>query len=385
MAYAAIQSPMKDGLDCYMLTVRPSNLIGFLGHDPRSAHWKALPPWLHAIYDEKQRTTARSRIDALETYIRTQLMQRDRIAALPPISVMQFEPFLPQQITPLNDHGAVTIDLDEYEVSRVLIDGLARVTAVQKVRETLQSENPGAYGKLRDLFRFSVALYVPTHDTLDKNGAGQLFHDFNSYAWPVPVAKSLASDSYNPYKAVAIVLANSELLRKHGGIKSGTSNLGKKDTAFTTELALSQFCKICIEGQRAYGKLTKPLTNVKITGLDETVVAKQIEDFLVAFEAKVGNKKFADRTQLFRTVHGMYAIAVIVNDTLFEQRTTVDKAVAGLAAIDWTWNNPQFRTGIGRKVDDQPYKLNTGHSTFEWLVKYCRDACDVMLNTAKAA
>jgi hypothetical protein len=380
MAYAAIRSHQKHGLDCFMLTVRPSHLVGFLGHDPRSQHWKTLPPWLLSIYQEKQRVTAKARIDALETYIRTQLMDDGKVGALPPISVMQFEPFQPGQLTELQ-HGAVLIDLDEIEAVRVLIDGLARVTAIQKQRETLQSENPLAYEKLNQ-FRFCVALYVPTVKRADKTAAGQLFHDFNSYAWPVPAAKSLASDAYNRYKLIATAVADSDVLRRHGGLKSGTSNLGKKDTAFTTELMLSQLCKIAVEGQRGYGKLTKPLTDAKVTALDDATVGRQIADFLAALETAMGPTRFADRKQLFRTAHGLYAIAVIINDALFERRTTVDKAVNGLSAIDWTWANPQFRSGIGRSVDGGEWKLNTGHSTFEWLVKHCRDACSVILSKA---
>lgn len=379
MAYAAIRSPMKHGLDCYMLAIRPSHLVGFLGHDPRSKHWKTLPSWLLTIYQEKQRSTAKSRIDALSTYIRGQLMHEHKIGALPPISIIQFEPFKEEQLQDLG-HGAVLIDLDEFDATRVLIDGLARVTAIQEEREVLQSENPTAYEKL-NAFRFSVGLYVPTQYTLGKIDAGQLFHDFNSYAWPVPSAMALAADNYNLYKQIAVEIADDDLLRRHGGLKSGSSNLGKKDTAFTTELAMSQFVKIAVEGQRGYGKLTKPLTNPRIAEVDPHITAQNIMHFLTAFETAIGIERFKERTQLFRTAHGFYAIAVIVNDVT-ERRTSLQNAVAGLAAIDWTWSNPQFRLGIGRKVDDTAWKLNTGAATFDWLVKYCRTACNVIVSEA---
>lgn len=383
MTYAAIRSPIKQGFDCYSFTVRPWQLTGFLGHDPRSQHWKTLPPWLHDIYKEKQRTTAKPRIDALQTYIRNQMMDKDQIGALPPISVMQFEPFKREHCKAIPDHSSVyLVDFDEFEAVRVLIDGLARVTAIQAVRETLQTENKEAYEKL-DAFRFSVALYVPTEERgkIDGVAAGQLFHDFNSYAWPVPMAKSLASDGYNPYKRVALMVSDSALLRRHGGLKSGSSNLGKKDTAFATELMLSQFCKIVIEGQRGYGKLTKPMNKALITSTDDEAISRFIIDFLVSFEGEVGGKVFADRTQLFRTAHGMYAIAVIMHDVHIG-RTTMKKAVEGLASIDWTWKNPQMQHGIGRQQDGEGWKMNTGTATFDWMVKHCREACDVMLSEA---
>jgi hypothetical protein len=56
---------------------------------------------------------------------------------------------------------------------------------------------------------------------------------------------------------------------------------------------------------------------------------------------------------------GLYAIAVIANDVLFEKRVPAEQAVKGLASIDWTWSNAKFRDSIGRHVDGQ-WKLNTG-------------------------
>jgi hypothetical protein len=92
---------------------------------------------------------------------------------------------------------------------------------VQGVRERLQVENPEAY-RILDSFRFSVALYVPTQTPVGPGLAGQLFTDFNSYAWPVPAAKALADDSYNPYKVTAHIVGNSDTISRHGGLKSGS-------------------------------------------------------------------------------------------------------------------------------------------------------------------
>jgi hypothetical protein len=78
---------------------------------------------------------------------------------------------------------------------------------------------------------------------------------------------------------------------------------------------------------------------------------------------------------------GLYAIAVIANDVLFEKRVPAEQAVKGLASIDWTWSNAKFRDSIGRHVDGQ-WKLNTGMATLDWLIGHCRDVCGVMLRKA---
>jgi hypothetical protein len=185
-----------------------------------------------------------------------------KFGAFPPISVIQFEPFFPGQVE--TGSNQCIIHDEEFEVNRVLIDGLARVTSVQGVRERLQVENPEAY-KILDSFRFSVALYVPTETPVGPAIAGQLFTDFNSYDWPVSSAKALADDSYNPYKVIAHIVGNPTPSAGTAGSKAAHQTSVER-THFTTELAMSQFCKIAIEGRRGYGKLTKPVSNAKISG-----------------------------------------------------------------------------------------------------------------------
>src|SRR5215467_8566554 len=155
MAYPAIRSSQEDGLECYLLSLRPSLLFSFLRHDPRSSHWKSLTPWLRGIYETKA-----ARIAALEGYIINRMMDPNKFGALPPISVIQFQPFDASSLQPISGLMYQIEDSDA-EVDRVLIDGLARVTAAQDVRERLQVENPAAFDKFNNTFRFTVALYAP--------------------------------------------------------------------------------------------------------------------------------------------------------------------------------------------------------------------------------
>ena len=377
MAYPAIRSSQEDGLECYLLSLRPSLLFSFLRHDPRSSHWKSLPPRLQGIYAEKQRETKQARITALETYIINRMMDPSKYGALPPISVIQFEPFDSSSLAQISGVMCQIEDSDA-EVERVLIDGLARVTAAQDVRERLQVENPAAFEKFNSTFRFTVALYAPKEGSpkLTPEIAGQLFADFNSYAWPVPAATTVAHDIYNPYRAIARKVDESDLLRRLGRLKVGKSKLGSKDVNFMTELMMAQFVKIAVEGVQGYGSFNKPVPNARISSVDQDAFAGQIVGFLSQLEAAMGAPKFAAPGALFRTAHGFYALAILLHD-INEGKTTQAQAVPALAAIDWSWNNPEFQANIGRNVPGKGWRMNTGSSTFTWLTRHCQDRCGV--------
>lgn len=374
MAYPAIRSGQHKGLECYSLSLRPSLLFSFLRHDPRSAHWNSLTPWLQGIYRTKQRETKAARIAALESYIVNRVMDPAKIGALPPISVIQFQPFDSSNLLPVAGAPQVfQIEDGDAEVDRVLIDGLARVTAAQDVRERLQVENPAAFNEFNSTFRFTIALYAPPEGEgrLTPDIAGQLFADFNSYAWPVPAATTVTHDIYNPYRTIALKVAESDLLRRHGGLKVGKSKLGRKDVQFTTEVTMAQFCKIVVEGQVGYGSFNKPLPNARVSGTDLDAAAAKIVSFLSGLEAAMGADRFSDSGALFRTAHGFYALAILLND-IEQGRTTQAQAVPALAAIDWTWKNPEFQANIGRNVGGTGWRMNTGSATMTWLVRHCQ-------------
>jgi hypothetical protein len=380
MSHYAIRSSIKPGLECFLISIPPGRLFALLGHDPRSQFWKTLPQWLRDIYEAKQRATQKARIDALDIYMRERMMDEEKMAAFPPISIIQFEPFAPAAVAPVSAN-VVRLEDDELELTRVLIDGLARVTAVQGLRDELRSTNPEACRRLDD-FRFTVALYSPTREAIGAQEAGQLFTDFNSYAWPVPMARALADDIYNPYKVVAGIIGQSEPIKRHGGLKKGSSNLGKKDTAFTTELVMAQLAKVAIEGRRGYGKLTRAVSDPLVAGLDLQAAGTMMGDFFLALETAMGRSRFADRAQLFRTAHGLYALAVIIKD-IRDGATSQDAAIAGIAGIDWTWANAELCRHIGRSVDGgKTFKLNTGTATLDWLIKKCREVSNVVLTQA---
>jgi hypothetical protein len=380
--HPVVKSHSQYNLDCYQMSAPVWQVARILGHDPRSKHWKMLEPWLRDIYQSKQRTTSAERIDALRQYIAGRLMVQDKFGALPPISIIQFEPFAPDQLKTL-ESGAMELEEGKSEVNRVLIDGLARYTAAIEIREQLKTENPDKVKELDEAFEFSIALYVPQRERINASVAGQLFTDFNSYAWVVPAAKTLAEDMYNPYKLCALAVNNpGGVIRKYGGLKSGSSNLGRKDVAFATEIMIAQFCKVAIEGQKGIGKLNKPVSNPRIAQVVPDDEGKKIGSFFEALEKAMGSNRFGDRSQLFRTAHGLYALALIANDALYEGRTTVNEAVEGIASVDWTWSNRDFQKNIGRMTPKNEWKLNTGAGSIAYLVGYLRPRCNIRLAVA---
>jgi len=390
MSYSVVKTAVQPGrLDCYLMNLRPGNLFSFLGHDPRSRNWKLLDPYLQEIYKSKQRTTDKGRIDALEQYISTRVMDNDKHGALPPISVIQFEPFKPGQLTEIGP-DAYSLDLDRAEAHRVLIDGLARVTALLDLRKRFEVENPVAAQRLSE-FQFSVALYVPSFNVIGADIAGALFTDFNLYAWPVSAAKAVSDDIYNPYKNIADRVGNSAVISRYHGLKIGTPNLGSKDTNWTTELTMAQFCKIVVEGARGMGKLTKPVSSPKVRGLDLEKVGDDIAAFFEQVERAMTSARFGDRGQIFRTAHGLYAIAIVLNDALFGRKTSVQAVVNAIASTDWTWGNEEFRDNIGRTKPNKKmggldeWHLNTGQASIIWMAGYLRKRAGIMPVTAAAA
>ena len=110
------------------------------------------------------------------------------------------------------------------------------------------------------------------------------------------------------------------------------------------------------------------------------MVADRVVDFFSHLADAMGPDVFGDRTLIFRTAHGLYALAIIVND-IADGKTSLKTAVKGLAAVDWSWKNADFRRHIGRQSEDKHgamrWQLNTGSATIDWLIGYCRHASKV--------
>ena len=378
MTIYALHSPVRASMSCYETSLPIHRITSFLGHDPQSKNWPKLSPFLRDIYKTKQRTTLQGRIEGLKTYIRTRIMD-DQDGAFPAISIVQFEPYDPALISVIGG-PCVRIEDDRLDTTRILIDGLARYTALTEVREELQISSPE---HLKDLYKTEVAvsLYVPNKLMITKEEAGQLFSDFNSYAWAVPSAKSLAMDKFNPYKKIAlIVAADGTTIGNYGGLKQDRSSLGGKDTEFVTLSILSQFCKVAVEGQKAIGSLKKPILNSRISHISKEDEAEKLKIFFSLVEKGMGKEKFGNRNSMFRQSHVLYAIATVLNDILQNKKASLEVLAHVVAQTEWSWKNEMFRQAFGKEVNGRlgpKLQVMTGGRSTIFLIQYLRETCGI--------
>ena len=115
--------------------------------------------------------------------------------------------------------------------------------------------------------------------------------------------------------------------------------------------------------------------------------ADQIAGFLADLENAMGRERFNDRSQLFRTAHGLYAVATLLHDAMVLRKTSIKNVVEGITTTDWTWNNADFQRNIGqlktdKKTGRQKMVLNTGQGSINWMVGYLRNRCGVLMPVA---
>ena len=141
---AAVQGAFGCFLATYATQITPKSLEALLGHDPRSRFWKKLDPELEEIYTQLQRTTTPDRLRAIQAYIRKRFTsQAIVLGAFPAISIavkrhMRFEPFT---VAGNDLAGAGTLHLDMSKSNaRLVLDGLARVSAVIELVELVNHE-----------------------------------------------------------------------------------------------------------------------------------------------------------------------------------------------------------------------------------------------------
>ena len=111
----------------------------------------------------------------------------------------------------------------------MLSDGLGRYSAVTEVRCALKDSSDSELEQFDTQYEYAIALFAPVHTPLSWDVAGQLFHDFNAYAWNPNVGKIVSTDQLNPYVRIARLMNEpGTVIRRVGGLKSGSNNLGKR-------------------------------------------------------------------------------------------------------------------------------------------------------------
>ena len=212
----AMQGCIGSRLVTYCTQLPVASIEPLLGHDPRSRLWKRLPDDLEAIYRQLQRTTKPERVHSLKNYIRTRFREQAPVlGAFPAISIGVQEHLRVTDIDLERAPGAVLLNIDlSSRNRRVLIDGLARVTAGLDLDELSYSTDLPVHEReeLRRLmsgFTYQAVIYAPAPGTmpLGIEDLGQLFADFNFRVVPVPQHIAISLDRSDIYIQITERLA----------------------------------------------------------------------------------------------------------------------------------------------------------------------------------
>jgi hypothetical protein len=338
-----------DKLVTYQTQVKPTELIALMGHDPRSKFWSRLPDDLRELYQYLQRKTNRERKVGTRRYIETRFAPGSRsLGAFPAIALgtlshAKFEPYRDRiQGFASAGIGDLMFDLSAAH-TRVLLDGLARVTGALDLIDDGQMEVVGN-------FTFPVTIYSPSErqGQVTVQELGQLFHDFNFLAAPIPTGQAVDLDQTNIYIQLTAQLGKTSVISDNGGMEPRAKSLGKKSTALVAKQVLLRFVKGATEGEDFLHTLRDmPDAPSKAKLTDDTFdhLAQRIERFLTLLANKMGRARFAgDRTSVHLSAPGWNALGVIFHDLEFSLMGALsdgeyEAIIDSIAGIDWSRYN----------------------------------------------
>ena len=271
--------------------------------------------------------------------------------------------FKPAKFTPYTEkypgtgipEGVGTLELDLSAANpRLLLDGLSRVTGALDLLDEDQTE-------LMDGFVFPVTIFSPSHKLGEVSAQefGQLFHDFNFLAAPIPTGQAIDLDQTNIYIQMAGQLGRTAVIKVNGGMEARAKSLGKKSTALVAKQVLLRFVKGATEGEKFLHTLRDvPNDDGSANLTDERfdIIAEQLETFLDQFVAAMGSD-FKDRSRLHLTAPGWNALGVVAHDVLFRLEGQLAgpveaNIISRIASIDWSrYNKDWFDSTAPKYID----------------------------------
>jgi len=357
---AAIQGGYGQRLLTYATQIKPRDLEAFLGHDPRSRHWRTLDPDLEAIYKQLQRTTSADRLKQIQAYIQKRFTRKAiAIGAFPSLSVavkrhLRFEPYEAAGAgNQLAGAGILHLELSKMN-SRIVLDGLARVSGVIELvemanREDLTAEGRDALNELLEGFALPMVVFSPRDESrpLELSELRQLFADFNFKQKSISATMAMSHDSSDIYVEATKRLGRTAVIASHGGMEKSAASLGAKSTALVVLQNLVRFTRAAAEGDRfAEAKMNVDLADesrrLDEDGLDDFV--HRAEHFLGGMAEAMGPVRFADtKTAVHLTGPGWGALGAVFYDleaTL--GRDDLIDAGRRLGQLDWRKSAPYW-------------------------------------------
>jgi DNA-sulfur modification-associated len=393
-------------LTTYQTQVKATDIIGLLGHDPRSKFWSRLPDDLREMYQFLQRKTNKERKLGTRRYIETRFGPNSRsLGAFPAIAIgtikpAKFEPYAEKfpNIGMPEGVGDLLFDLSASH-HRVLLDGLSRVTGA------LDLIDDGELGVVEN-FAFPVTIFCPSpqHGDVTVQELGQLFHDFNFLAAPIPTGQAIDLDQTNIYIQLTSRLGQSSVIKSNGGMEARAKSLGKKSTALVAKQVLLRFVKGSTEGEAFLHTLRDmPENEVSANLTDDSYdyLTGRLEWFLEQLSERMGPERFKNRESMHLAAPGWNALGVIFNDIEFKLKNRLAPATESdildrIAAIDWSrynkdWFNqsaPGF-VDLGEAALDEKGvpclgKAHGGQQAISKMIEYVRQKSGVAAQLAAA-
>jgi hypothetical protein len=344
-------------LNIFQTTISPSDLEQFLGHDPRGEYWKQLPDNLREMYEYLQRKTSNQRRIGTAKYTQDRLgPNRYYIGGYPAISVGMTSPArfvsLSERDSTIDpDMGIVYVDLSSRN-TRVLLDGLARVSGVLDVYEQDQE-------KYSQGLTFAVTMFSPKEirGQLSLEELGQLFHDMNFKQTSVTKAHALALDRSDIYTILTNEVGTLPVIKRAGGMEVRAASLGKKSTAIVVQQVLRRFVRGATEGKAVQMDDKATPGHPHLTAATREPFLKEIEALLEGFSAGMG-PRFSQRDSLHLSSAGWQALGLAFHDMLVQLKGNLttderDTILTEIAEIDWSRYNPDWIPLLGQPESNE--------------------------------
>lgn len=326
----AVQGAFGHRLLTYTTQVSPRYLETLLGHDPRSRQWRKLePPELKKIYEQLQRTTSADRLRGIQSYVRKRFKKEAIVlGAFPAISVavknwIKFEPY-PDEGGDRAGAGTLHLDMSRLN-SRIVLDGLARVSGIIELVELASDENlpedeRHSLANLLNEFTIPLVIFSPRQEgkPLDLREMRQLFADFNFKQASISPTMAMSMDSSDLYIEATKRLGARKVVQAHGGMEEKSATLGQKSTALVALQNLVRFTRAAAEGDQFAELKTNVDKDEKKRLLDEESLdefVERVSRFLEGIAESMGSARFKDiRTSVHTTGPGWGALGAVFFD-----------------------------------------------------------------------
>lgn len=356
----AIQGWFGDKIATYATQVPPDALEDMIGHDPRSAGWKSLQGDIREVYDHLQRKTAKARIEGLVRYFEHRFGRNPVVAgALPSISIacQKWAEFTPFSEVGQQGVGELHFNLGSQN-RRIVVDGLARVTAALAIRDTAMSDPDKVRReeneRLLSRFVLPCILYLPKNEgeELAVEDLQQLFHDFNFKAEPIKAKDAIALDHSDIYIGLANRLGRASVIVENGGMEKKAASLGKKSTALAVQMNILRFVRAATEGPSFLEATTRSEPdNPHLAYETLEATEHEIVGFLEAFAEEMG-EQFTNHDAIHLSAPGWGTLGVVYHDLRYRLNVPDIQATArAIGRLDWAKEGPLWASIVDTRKD----------------------------------